>query len=200
MRTMRTRLRNVAGPSACASSPTTSEQKVNQSGDSEPLSFPDDGENHGLCINRIWVDTHASLLHTDHGLHVSVRGVQDRDEPKRKRVEGTGKPTRSVVAKSGFRDNAATASHAKSELHNNCVGFVTYSDVFPLQTPLSHHSSVALHLWTETEPTKRKALRMRQTRKLSWMIASQTYRSLTSLTPKPTLPSICGASVRFSWS
>ena len=129
---MRTLLSDVAGPSACASSPTTSEQRVNQSGNSEPLSFPDDGENHGLCTNRIWVDTHASLLHTDQGLYVSVRGIQDADEPKGKRArDGAGKGTRSKVARSGSRNDAATASHTKSELYKSQVKIITHGNGIP---------------------------------------------------------------------
>ena len=114
------------------SSPATSEQRVNQSDNSEPLSFPDAGENHGLCTNRTWVDTHASLLHTDHGLFVSVRGVQDADEPKGKRARGVaGKSTRSKVAKSGFRDNAATASHSKGKLCKSQVKCFAHGNGFP---------------------------------------------------------------------
>ena len=127
----------MAGPSACASSPTTSGQRVNQSGNSEPLSFPDDGENHGLCTNRIWVDTHASLLHTDQGLYVSVRGIQDADEPKGKRArDGAGKGTRPKVARSGFRNDAATTSHTKSELYKSQVKIFSHDDCIPI--PVNH--------------------------------------------------------------
>jgi len=52
---------------------------VNPSGDSEPRSFMDDGEHYGLCIDRTWVDTHASLFHMDQGLYDSVCGIQDVD-------------------------------------------------------------------------------------------------------------------------
>ena len=102
---------------------------VHPNNNSEPLRFPDDGENHGLCIKRTWVDTHASLLHTDHGLYVSVRGIQDADEPdgKRSRYE-TVQSSRSKVARVGLEEDAATASHSESELFKSPVGFITYGD------------------------------------------------------------------------
>jgi hypothetical protein len=108
----------VAEHSAYASSPTTSVPALDPSDNSETLSFPDDGENHGLWIDRTWVDTHASLLHTDHGLYVSVRGIKDADEPDGKRPrEEVMQSTRSKVAKTDLQVDAATASHTKSELY-----------------------------------------------------------------------------------
>ena len=119
-------------PSACAPSPTTSERICDPINDSEPLSFPDDGENHGLCINRTWVDTHASLLHTDHGLYVSVRGIKDAGEPDGKRSRDDAvQPTRSKVARTALHVDAATTSHSNGELYGIQLEFVTYGDPFP---------------------------------------------------------------------
>jgi hypothetical protein len=107
-----------AEPSACAPSPTTFVPRLDPNDDSETLRFPDDGENHGLCINRTWVGTHASLLHTDYGLYVSVRGIKDADEPDGERPRDDGvQSTRSKVARTDLQVDAATASHAKSELY-----------------------------------------------------------------------------------
>ena len=118
--------------SACASPSATPEQMAQPSDDSELLSFPDDGENHGLCINRTWVDTHASLLRTDHGLYVSVRGVRDADERVGKRSRDNAvQSTRSKVARLGLQGDAATASHTKSELPKSQVRFVTHGDDIP---------------------------------------------------------------------
>jgi len=121
-----------AEPCAYAPSPTTSEQIFNPSNGSEPLSFPDDGENHGLCINRTWVDTHASLLHTDRGLYVSVRGIKDAGEPDGKRSrDGSVQLARSKVARTALHIDAATTSHSNGELYDIQVGFVTYGDRLP---------------------------------------------------------------------
>lgn len=71
---------------------------------------------HGLCINRIWVNTYASLLHTDHGPYLSVRGIQNVDEPDAKPSRGDGvQSTRSKVARVGLQDDATTDSHTESE-------------------------------------------------------------------------------------
>jgi hypothetical protein len=116
--TMCSPLSEAAEPSARASSPTTSMPELDPSDNSETLSFPDDGENHGLWINRTWVDTHASLLHTDHGLYVSVRGIKDADEPDGKRPRDDNvQSTRSKVARTDLQVDAATASHSQSELY-----------------------------------------------------------------------------------
>jgi hypothetical protein len=120
---------DTAGPSACASSPTIPAQRSDPGDDSEHIGFPDDGENHGLCINRTWVDTHASLLHTDHGVHVSVRGIKGTDKPDRKRSrDDDTQLTRSKVARTTLQEDAATASHTKSELYESQVKFITYGD------------------------------------------------------------------------
>jgi len=57
---------------------------VNPSDDSGPCGFIDDVEHHGLCINRTWVDTHASLLHMDQDLYDPVCGTQDVDALNKK--------------------------------------------------------------------------------------------------------------------
>ena len=106
--------------SARAPSPTTPEQRRAPTDDTEPLCFPNDGENHGLSINRIWVDTHASLLHTDRGLYVSVRGIKDADEPDRKRPRDDSlRMTRSKVARKDLEVDAATASHSAHDLYES---------------------------------------------------------------------------------
>lgn len=58
--------------SVLASSTAISEPRHTLADDDDSLSFPDKGENHGLCVNRTWVDNHASLLHTKRGPYVSV--------------------------------------------------------------------------------------------------------------------------------
>ena len=101
---------DVADPSACAPSAPISEQRLTPSDDPEDLRFPDDRQNHGLCINRTWVDTHASLLRTDRGLHISVRGIKDKDVKR----PHDAPMTRSKVAKTDRQIDAASASHAAS--------------------------------------------------------------------------------------
>ena len=103
---------DAAEASSCASSPTTSEQRLTPTDDPEPLSFPDDEENYGLHTNRTWVDTHGSLLHTDRGLYISVRGIKDADNPdgKRSRPDSVH-TTHSKVARTDLLVDAATASH-----------------------------------------------------------------------------------------
>lgn len=84
------------------------------------LSFPNDGEDHGLYINRTWVDTHASLLHTDGGLYVSVRGIKGADNPDGKRSRDDSFPeTRSKVARADLQVDAATAAHTASALYES---------------------------------------------------------------------------------
>ena len=155
--------------SACVPSPTIPDQRVNPSDDSAPLRFPDDKENHGLCINRTWVDTHASLLHTDHGLYVSVRGIQDADEPdgKRSRDEAV-QSTRSKVARLGLQDDAATASHTESELYESQLNSLLTEMILPLQLTMAllHHFSTTLLLWPRMNPPTRKTLRMRHPQRL----------------------------------
>ena len=113
----------VSGPSSRASSPTNPPQSLIPTEDTEPLGFPDNGENHGLCINRTWVDTHASLLHTDRGLYISVRGIKDADEPAEKRSRSDSmQTTRSKVARTDLRVDAATASHTASVQYENQDG------------------------------------------------------------------------------
>jgi len=125
-------LTDAAEASAHPSSPTTPEQSSILNDDPGPLSFPDDGVNHGLCINRTWVDTHASLLHTDHGLYVSVRGIKDADEPDGKRSRDDAvRLTRSKVARADLLADAATASHAQGELYEIQHGFVAHEDRLP---------------------------------------------------------------------
>ena len=51
--------------SACASSPTISEQRR---APTEPLNCPGDKENQGMCINRAGVDISPPYLHTDRGI------------------------------------------------------------------------------------------------------------------------------------
>ena len=100
---------------ALASSPTTGCAPTDAP---EPLSFPDNRTNHGLCINRTWVDTHASLLHSDPGLYISVRGIKDGNDLERKRPrDGPAQNTRPKVAKTVLQTDAATASHTTSDLH-----------------------------------------------------------------------------------
>ena len=106
---------DVAESSAPASS-TTYQQGFLPSDDPEPLQFPDDGENYGLTINRAWVDTHGSLLRTDPGLYISVRGIKDVDKPERKRTMSDARQTtRFKAARTDIQADAATASHATSD-------------------------------------------------------------------------------------
>ena len=105
-----------AGSSARSSSPTIPEQKPVPSDDPEPLSFPDDGDSHALCVDRTWVDTHASLLRTDRGLYISVRGIKDVGDLDEKRPrDGTVQMTPSKVARVYLQADAATASHTISD-------------------------------------------------------------------------------------
>ena len=134
---------------ACVSSLTIHEQRANRSDDSAPLRFPDNKENHGLCINRTWVDTHASLLHTDHGLYVSVRGIQDADEPDGKRFRDDAmQSTRSKVSRLDLENDAATASHTESELYERQVNSLLILVILPLQLTMTllHRSLTTLLL------------------------------------------------------
>ena len=106
----------VAESSAHASSSTTSQQQPLPSEDHEPPHFPDNGKNYGLTINRAWVDTHSSLLRTDPGLYISVRGIKDADEPDGKRSQRRiRQTTRFKVARRDVHADAATASHAAND-------------------------------------------------------------------------------------
>ena len=108
---------DAAEASSCASSPTTSERRLTPTDDPEPLGFPDDGENYGLHIHRAWVDTHGSLLHTDRGLYISVRGIKDVDG-KRPRSDSVH-ATRSKVARTDILVDAATASRSDCAQYNS---------------------------------------------------------------------------------
>ena len=101
-----------AEASSCASSPATG-RNLTPTNDSEALSFPDGRENYGLHIDRAWIDTHSSLLHTDRGLYISVRGIKDVDEPdgKRRRSDSVHTTCSKVARTVGLVD-AAMASHS----------------------------------------------------------------------------------------
>jgi hypothetical protein len=110
----------VADAPICASSLTTPEALLTQRHDPEPLRFPDDGDNHGLRINRTWVDTHDALLHTDPGLYICVRGIKeaderdDKQEGKRSRADSLH-PVRLKVARPDLQTDAASASHTEDD-------------------------------------------------------------------------------------
>ena len=92
-------------------------QRSTPTHDSEPLSFPDDEQNYGLCINRTWVDTHASLLHTDPGLYVSVRGIKDAGDADGKHARDDAmQTTYSKAARTDLQADAATTSHTACDL------------------------------------------------------------------------------------
>ena len=74
--------------------------------------------------------------------------------------------TRSKVARFGFQDDAAMASHTESELYRSQVGSLLTEVILSLQLamPLLHPPLTRLLLWIRMNP--RKTLRMGHLQKL----------------------------------